>query len=59
MLDIGALGDVGSFAVQLTKALGAVVIGVCNTTKVDLVRSIGADHVWEEGRARGTIVIRV
>jgi NADPH:quinone reductase-like Zn-dependent oxidoreductase len=42
---IGASGGVGSFAVQIAKALGAEVTGVCSTSKVDFVRSIGADHV--------------
>lgn len=41
----GASGGVGSFAVQIAKALGAEVTGVCSTGKMDLVRSIGADHV--------------
>lgn len=41
----GASGGVGSLAVQIAKALGATVTGVCSTAKVDLVRSIGADHV--------------
>ena len=41
----GAAGGVGTFAVQIAKALGAEVTGVCSTAKVDLVRSIGADHV--------------
>lgn len=44
-LVIGASGGVGSNAVQLAKALGAEVTGVSNTGKVELVRSIGADHV--------------
>lgn len=45
VLIIGASGGVGHFALQLAKASGAVVTGVCSTTKVDLVRSMGADHV--------------
>ena len=41
----GATGGVGTFAVQIAKSFGAEVTAVCSTGKVDLVRSIGADHV--------------
>ncbi len=66
VLIIGASGGVGTFAVQVAKAFGAVVTGVCSTSKVDLVRSIGADHVIDytvgdvtDGRRRYDVILDI
>jgi NADPH:quinone reductase-like Zn-dependent oxidoreductase len=66
VLVIGASGGVGSFAVQIAKALGAEVTGVSSTAKVDLVRSLGADAVLDytredvtDGRTRYDVVLDI
>jgi NADPH:quinone reductase-like Zn-dependent oxidoreductase len=66
VLVIGASGGVGSFAVQIAKALGAEVTGVSSTAKVDAVRALGADAVVDytredvtDGRVRYDVVLDI
>ncbi len=66
VLIIGAGGGVGTFAVQIAKADGAEVTGVCGTAKTELVRSIGADHVidytkedFAGGRVRYDVILDI
>jgi NADPH:quinone reductase-like Zn-dependent oxidoreductase len=60
----GASGGVGTFAVQIARSLGAEVTGVCSSRNVDLVRSLGADHVidyasddFTRGAARYDVIL--
>ena len=64
VLVIGAGGGVGTLAVQIAKAFGGEVTGVCSGSKADLVRSIGADHVidyttddFTDGRQRWDLIV--
>src|ERR687895_886906 len=66
VLLIGASGGVGTYAVQIAKAFGAHVTGVCSTSKVEMVRSIGADHVidythedFAEGDKRYDVILDI
>jgi NADPH:quinone reductase-like Zn-dependent oxidoreductase len=66
VLVIGASGGVGTFAVQIAKACGAEVTGMCRTVKADLVRAVGADHVLDytreditAGRHRYDVIIDI
>lgn len=66
VLVVGASGGVGTYAVQIAKAFGGQVTGVCSTSKTDMVRSIGADHVidytredFADGRRRYDLILDI
>jgi len=66
VLIIGASGGVGSYAVQVAKAYGAVVTGVASTAKLDLVRLLGADHLidysvvdFADGEQRYDVIVDI
>jgi NADPH:quinone reductase-like Zn-dependent oxidoreductase len=66
VLILGASGGVGSYAVQIAKAYGAEVTGVCSAAKADLVRALGADHVLDyaredfaDGRQRYDVILDI
>lgn len=64
VLITGASGGVGTFAVQIAKSMGAEVTGVCSTRNMDMVRSLGADHVidytqteWTQGDNKYDVIL--